>query len=68
MNIFGMARHGLNDFEQIAVLFVIVTAIISLVYAWLLKDHVLKKDKGTQKMQDVWNAIRVGAESYLGKL
>jgi K(+)-stimulated pyrophosphate-energized sodium pump len=67
MNIFGMARHGLNDFEQIAVLFVIVTAIISLVYAWLLKNHVLKKDKGTQKMQEVWKAISIGADSYLNR-
>ncbi len=67
MNIFGMARHGLNSFEQIAVLFVIVTAIISLVYAWLLKNHVLKKDKGSAKMQEVWNAIRIGADSYLNR-
>jgi K(+)-stimulated pyrophosphate-energized sodium pump len=67
MDIFGLhARHGLNDFEQIAVLFVLATAIISLVYAWLLRGSVLKKDKGTAKMQDVWNAIRIGADSYLG--
>lgn len=67
MNILGMARHGLNDFEQLAVIFVLVTAVISLVYAWYLKGLVLKKDKGTQKMQDVWNAIRIGADSYLSR-
>lgn len=65
MNILGLARHGLNGFEQIAVIFVLVTAVISLVYAWLLKDLVLKKDKGTKEMQDVWDAIRIGADSYL---
>lgn len=67
MNLLGLARHGLNNFEQIAIVAVLVTAFISLVYAWLLKRSVLKKDKGTEKMQEVWDAIRVGAESYLSK-
>ncbi len=67
MNILGLARHGLNGFEQIAVLGIIVVAIFSLVYAYLLRKHVLKKDKGTEKMQEVWNAIRVGADSYLNR-
>ncbi|MBE0695653.1 MAG: sodium/proton-translocating pyrophosphatase, partial [Anaerolineaceae bacterium] len=67
MNILGLARHGLNNFEQIAILGVVITAFISLLYAWLLRGSVMKKDKGTQKMQEVWNAIRVGAEGYLGR-
>src|SRR5512133_3617265 len=67
MNILGLARHGLNNFEQVAVLLVVVTAFISLLYAWLLRGTVLKKDKGTPKMQEVWNAIRIGAEGYLGR-
>ncbi len=67
MNILGLARHGLNNFEQIAILLVVVTAFISLIYAWLLRGTVLKKDKGTPKMQEVWNAIRVGAEGYLSR-
>jgi K(+)-stimulated pyrophosphate-energized sodium pump len=46
---------------------VLVAAFISLVYAWWLRSTVLKKDKGTEKMQEVWNAIRVGADSYLGQ-
>ncbi len=65
MNLLGLARHGLNSFEQIAIVAVVVTAFISLLYAWLLRGTVLKKDKGTEKMQEVWNAIRVGADSYL---
>ena len=65
MNLFGLARHGLNAFEQIAIIGVLITAFISLVYAWWLRGIVLKKDKGTPKMQEVWNAIRVGADSYL---
>lgn len=67
MNIIGLARHGFNTFEQISMLGIIVVAIFSLVYAYLLRRHVLKKDKGTEKMQEVWNAIRIGADSYLSK-
>ena len=68
MNIFGLAsRHGLSGFEQIAILGVLLTAFISLLYAWLLRKTVLKKDKGTAKMQEVWNAIRIGADSYLNR-
>ena len=66
MDIFGMfSRHGLSAFEQIAIIGVLVVAFISLLYAWLLKNNVLKKDKGTEKMQEVWEAIKVGADSYL---
>ncbi len=67
MNILGLARHGLTSFEQIAIMGVLLTAFISLLYAWFLRGIVLKKDKGTQKMQEVWNAIRIGADSYLSR-
>ncbi|MCJ7564013.1 MAG: sodium-translocating pyrophosphatase [Candidatus Aminicenantes bacterium] len=68
MNLFGLAsRHGLNNFEQIAIAGVLLTAFISLVYAWFLRKTVMKKDKGTAKMQEVWNAIRIGADSYLSR-
>jgi K(+)-stimulated pyrophosphate-energized sodium pump len=65
MNLLGLARHGLNPFEQIAILIVMITAFVSLLYAWLLRGNVMKKDKGSKEMQDVWDAIRIGAESYL---
>jgi K(+)-stimulated pyrophosphate-energized sodium pump len=65
MNLLGLAHHGLNNFEQIAVILVVVIAIISLVYAWFLKNLVMGKDKGTASMIEVWDAIRVGADSYL---
>lgn len=68
MDIFGMGtRHGLNSFEQIAILGVVITAFVSLLYAWWLRSGVLKKDKGTQKMQEVWDTIRIGANSYLSR-
>ncbi len=61
-----LARHGLTTaFEQWAILGVLATAFISLIYAWLLRGTVLKREKGTEKMQQVWNAIKIGANSYL---
>lgn len=67
MNILGLARHGLTGFEQIAVVSVVIVAIISLLYAWFLRSIVMKKPKGTEEMQRVWEAIRVGADSYLNR-
>ena len=67
MNILGLARHGLTNFEQIAVLAVMAVAILALLYAWFLRGTVLKKDKGTAKMQEVWEAIRIGANGYLSR-
>jgi K(+)-stimulated pyrophosphate-energized sodium pump len=68
MDIFLMgSRHGLNDFEQIAILCVLGAAFISLIYAAWLRTVVLKKDKGTAKMQEIWNAIRIGADAYLSQ-
>lgn len=67
MNIFNMAKHGLNNFEQIALVCVLGVAILALLYAWFLRKSVLKKDTGTPKMLEVWNPIRIGANSYLNR-
>ena len=67
MDLLNLSRHGLNVFEQTAVWLVLGTAFVSLGYAWWLRGAVLKKDKGTEKMQEVWNAIRIGADSYLSR-
>lgn len=68
MDILGLAsRHGLNNFEQVAIIGVLVVAVISLLYAWFLRGKVLSKDTGTAKMQEVWNAVRIGADSYLNR-
>ncbi len=55
------------SFEALVPWAIIGIAIISLLYAWWLRGGVLKKDKGTPKMQEVWNAIRVGADAYLNR-
>jgi K(+)-stimulated pyrophosphate-energized sodium pump len=67
VNILGLARHGLNNFEQIVITGVLVTAFIALLYAWVLRGRVMCKDKGTPRMQEEWNAIKIGAHSYLNR-
>ncbi len=59
--------QGLNSFEQIAIWSVLGIAIVGLIYAWLLRSQILREDKGTEKMQEVWGAIRDGADAYLGQ-
>jgi len=58
---------GVMSFEALVPWAIIGIAIISLLYAWWLRGGVLKKDKGTAKMQEVWNSIRVGADAYLNR-
>jgi K(+)-stimulated pyrophosphate-energized sodium pump len=56
---------GLSSFEQIAIFSVLGVAILGLLYALFLRSQILREDKGTQKMQEVWGAIRDGADAYL---
>ncbi len=57
--------QGLTSFEQIAMWSVFGVAILGLLYAILLRSQILREDKGTEKMQEVWRAIRDGADAYL---
>jgi len=57
--------EGLSAFEQIALLAVLAVAILGLLYALFLRRQILREDKGTPKMQEVWGAIRDGADAYL---
>ncbi|MEX0788593.1 MAG: sodium-translocating pyrophosphatase [Anaerolineales bacterium] len=57
--------QGLNPFEQTAILGVLGISILGLLYAVLLRSQILREDRGTRKMQEVWGAIREGAEAYL---
>ncbi|MCX7774007.1 MAG: sodium/proton-translocating pyrophosphatase, partial [Clostridia bacterium] len=56
-----------TSFEIIAIWCVLFIAFLGLGYAFLLRSQVMKQDKGTPKMQEVWNAIRVGADAYLSR-
>ncbi|MCX5695799.1 MAG: sodium-translocating pyrophosphatase [Candidatus Omnitrophica bacterium] len=54
-------------FEMVAIWGVLLIAFMGLGYALFLRKQVLAHDKGTQGMQDVWNAIRTGADAYLSR-
>jgi K(+)-stimulated pyrophosphate-energized sodium pump len=56
-----------TPFEVIALWVVLFVALLGLAYALLLRRQVMKSDKGTPKMLEVWNAIRQGADAYLGR-
>jgi len=54
-------------FETHAVWSVLGVAFAGLIYALILRHQIMKKDKGNAAMQEVWNAIRQGADAYLGR-
>ncbi len=57
--------QGLSLFEQIAIYAVLVVALLGLGYAVFLRAQILREDKGTPRMQEVWGWIREGADAYL---
>lgn len=60
-----MSVMGLSQLETIAIWVVFGIAIIGLLYAIFLRSQILREDKGTEKMQEVWGAIKDGADAYL---
>ena len=62
-----MFTMGLSSLEQIAIWAVFGVAWLGLGYAIFLRSQILREDKGTAKMQEVWNAIKDGANAYLQK-
>ena len=53
-----MVNMHLTSFEQVAIWAVFAVAWIGLGYAVFLRSQILREDKGTDKMQEVWNAIK----------
>ena len=62
-----MSGLELTPFESVAIWAVLGVAILGLAYAAFLRSQILREDKGTQKMQEVWSAIRDGADTYLSR-
>lgn len=54
-----------TTFEIVAIWCVLLIAFLGLGYALLLRKQIMKHDKGTAKMQEVWGAIKLGADAYL---
>ena len=59
--------EGLTTFEQYAIWGVLAVSILGLFYAIFLRYQILQEDKGTTRMQEVWSAIRDGANIYLNQ-
>jgi K(+)-stimulated pyrophosphate-energized sodium pump len=57
--------YGLDSFETMAIWSVLGIAILGLLYAVFLRSQILREDKGDEKMQKVWGAIKDGADAYL---
>ncbi len=60
-----MSHMGLSMFETVAIWSVFGIAIVGLLYAIFLRSQILREDKGTERMQEVWGWIRDGADAYL---
>jgi len=58
---------GLTTIETATIWAVFGVAWLGLAYAVLLRSQILREDKGTEKMQEVWGAIKDGANAYLQK-
>ncbi len=54
-----------TPFEVFSIWVVLGIALLGLAYALMLRAQTLRKDKGSEKMQEVWNGIRTGADTYL---
>jgi K(+)-stimulated pyrophosphate-energized sodium pump len=54
-------------FESVSLWVVLGIAVLGLLYALLLRAQVMRHDKGTAEMKVVWDAIREGADAYLGR-
>ena len=59
--------NELNPTEQSLLWGVIVVAFVSLAYAYWLWRDTMRRDKGTPKMQEIWKAIKTGANAYLNQ-
>jgi K(+)-stimulated pyrophosphate-energized sodium pump len=53
--------------ERIALIMNVVIAIAGLVYAYMLVQEVYGADTGTSRMKEIAQAIREGADAYLGR-
>ncbi len=63
--IFRFLEMDLTSFEVLATWLILGIAFLGLLYALFLRKQILAEDKGTAKMQEVWEAIRQGANAYL---
>jgi K(+)-stimulated pyrophosphate-energized sodium pump len=56
-----------SSFERYSLWAVMAVALLGLAYAFLLRAQILRKDTGSERMQEVWRSIQAGANAYLGR-
>ncbi|MCX6556035.1 MAG: sodium-translocating pyrophosphatase [Candidatus Aminicenantes bacterium] len=54
-------------FEGAALWSVLAIALLGLAYAFFLRRSIMREPRGTEKMIEVWEAIRQGANAYLSR-
>ncbi len=54
-----------DSMERIGLIVILVVAVLGLLYALMLRNQVLRADKGTPRMQEIAAAVREGADAYL---
>ncbi len=62
-----MYQLNLTPLEYGAIYGVLAIALVSLVYAWLLRRDVMSEGKGTPAMIRIWTAVKEGADAYLSR-
>jgi K(+)-stimulated pyrophosphate-energized sodium pump len=62
-----MSTLNLTTFETLSIWAVLGISIIGLLYAFYLRNQILREDMGTEEMQEAWDAIREGADAYLNR-
>jgi hypothetical protein len=60
------APLGYPTFEKVSLFVVLLIAVAGLLYALMLVKQVKAADQGTPKMQAIADAVREGANAYLG--
>jgi len=64
MNFFGIYANLMNSVNEL--LYVIIfTGLIAVFYSYLLSKQILKASPGNAKMQEIAEAIQIGAKAYL---
>ena len=52
---------------NVYIIFALVSSIIAIVYGLVLANMILKKDAGSERMQEIASAIQKGARAYLNR-
>jgi len=64
VNLFDIYPHSMNSINEILYL-IIFTGLVAVFYSYLLSLQILKASPGNAKMQEIAEAIQIGAKAYL---